>query len=99
MMLMIFKATSLGCLMKIMFLVPQDLMCKFVMMIACLLFIMIAIFMWFGSVSTLDNNYPTILVGVESYYNDKSGFVEVVTLFSNDSTILEGVESHYNDKT
>ena len=25
----------------------------------------------FGRVSTLDNNYPTILEGVESYYNDK----------------------------
>ena len=35
----------------------------------------------FGRVSTLDNNYPTILEGVESYYNDKSGFGEVMTLF------------------
>src|SRR3989337_865080 len=41
----------------------------------------------FGRESTLDNNYPTILEGVESYYNDKSGFGEVMTLFSNDSTI------------
>ena len=42
----------------------------------------------FGRVSTLDNNYPTILEGVESYYNDKSGFGEVMTLFNVESTSL-----------
>ena len=41
----------------------------------------------FGRVLTLDNYYPTILEGVEFYYNDKSGFGEVMTLFRNDSTI------------
>jgi hypothetical protein len=51
----------------------------------------------FGRVSTLDNNYPTILEGVESYYNDKSGFGEVTTLFSNDSTILEEVSIDYGE--
>ena len=49
----------------------------------------------FGRVSTLDNIYPTILEGVESYYNDKSGFGEVMTLFSNDSTISEEVSIDY----
>src|SRR4030043_254744 len=46
MMLMICKATRLGmlCLMKMIFFVPQVLMSKFIMMIACLLFMMIAIF-------------------------------------------------------
>jgi hypothetical protein len=41
----------------------------------------------FGRVSTLGKNYPTILEGVESYYNNKGGFGEVMTLFNNDSTI------------
>ena len=43
MMLMICKATSLGmlCLMNTIFLVPQVLMSKFIMMKACLLFMMI----------------------------------------------------------
>ena len=46
MMLMICKATSLGmlCLMKVIFLVPQVFMRKYIMMIACLLLTMIAIF-------------------------------------------------------
>jgi hypothetical protein len=45
----------------------------------------------FGRVSTLGND-PTILEGVESYWNDdKSGFGEVMTLFIDDSTILEEV--------
>ena len=47
--------------------------------------------------STLDNSYPTILEGVESYYNDKSGFGEVMNLFSNDSTILEEVSIDYDE--
>src|SRR5215216_5051905 len=51
----------------------------------------------FGRVSTLDNNYPNILEGVKSYYNDKSGFVEAMTLFSNDSTILEEVSIDYDE--
>ena len=41
-------------------------------------------------VSTLGND-PTILEGFESYYNDKSGFGEVMTLFSDESTISEEV--------
>jgi hypothetical protein len=51
----------------------------------------------FGRVSTLDNNYPTILEGVESYYNDKSGFGEVMALFSTDSTILEEISIDYDE--
>ena len=44
---------------------------------------------WFGRVSTLGNNYPTILEGVESYCNNyESGFGEVMTLFSDESTIF-----------
>ena len=35
--------------------------------------------------------------GVESYYNDKSGFGEVVTLFSNGSTILEEVSIDFDE--
>ena len=43
----------------------------------------------FGRVSTLGSSDPTILEGVESYYNiDESGFGEVMTLFSDTSTIL-----------
>ena len=52
----------------------------------------------FGRVSTLGSNDPTILEGVESYYNDKSGFGEVMTLFSNDSTISEEVPIDYENK-
>ena len=33
----------------------------------------------FERVSALGNNDPTILEGIESYYNDKSGFGEVMT--------------------
>ena len=51
----------------------------------------------FGRVSTLGND-PTILEGVESYYNDKSGFGEVMTLFSDESTILEEVPIDYENK-
>ena len=47
--------------------------------------------------STLGSNDPTILEGVESYYNDKSGFGEVMTLFSDDSTILEEVSIDYDE--
>ena len=47
--------------------------------------------------STLENNYPTILEGVKSYYNDKHGFGEVMTLFSNDSTIFEEVSIDYDE--
>ena len=47
--------------------------------------------------STLGISDPTILEGVESYYNDKSGFGEVVTLFSDDSTILEEVSIDYDE--
>ena len=46
----------------------------------------------FGRVSTLGNDDPTILEGVESYCNNyESGFGEVMTLFSDESTILEEV--------
>jgi hypothetical protein len=49
----------------------------------------------FGRVSTLGSD-PTILEGVESYYNiDESGFGEVMTLFSDTSTILEEVSIDY----
>ena len=48
----------------------------------------------FGRVSDLDNNYPTILEGVECYY-DKSEFGEVMTVFSNDCTIPEEVSIDY----
>ena len=51
----------------------------------------------FGRVSTLDNIYPNILECYESYYNDKSGFGEVMTLFSNDSTISEEVSIDYDE--
>ena len=52
----------------------------------------------FGRVSTLGSNDPTILEGVESYWNnDKSGFGEVMTLFSDDSTILEEVSIDYDE--
>ena len=36
--------------------------------------------------------------GVESYYNDKSGFGEVMTSFSDESTILEEVSIDYENK-
>ena len=40
----------------------------------------------FGRVLSLDRDDPTILEGVESYWNnDKSGFGEVMTLFSVES--------------
>ena len=39
---------GIPCLMKMIFLVPQVLMCKFIMMIACVLFMTIAIFMKMG---------------------------------------------------
>jgi hypothetical protein len=53
----------------------------------------------FGRVSTLSSNDPTILEGVESYYNvDESGFGEVMTLFSDTSTILEEVSIDYDNK-
>ena len=43
----------------------------------------------FGRMSTLGSSDPTILEGVESYYNiDESGFGEVMTLFSDTYTIL-----------
>ena len=52
----------------------------------------------FGKVSTLDKNDPTILEGVESYWNNnKSGFGEVITLFSDDSTILEEISIDYDE--
>ena len=35
--------------------------------------------------------------GVESNYNDKSGFGEVMTLFSDESTILEEVSIDYDE--
>jgi hypothetical protein len=53
----------------------------------------------FRRVSTLGSNNPTILEGVESYYNiDGSGFGEVMTLFSDSSTILEEVSIDYDNK-
>ena len=53
----------------------------------------------FGRVSTLGSSDPTILEGVESYYNiDESGFGEVMTLFSDTSTILEEVSIDYDNK-
>ena len=53
----------------------------------------------FGRVSTLDNNYPTILEDAESYcYNYESGFGEVMTLFSDESTISEEVSIDYDEK-
>ena len=53
----------------------------------------------FGRVSTLGSSDPTILEGVESYYNiDESGFGEVMTLFSDESTILEEVSIDYENK-
>ena len=53
----------------------------------------------FGRVSTLGSSDPTILEGVESYYNiDESGFGEVMTLFSDASTISEEVPIDYENK-
>ena len=53
----------------------------------------------FGRVSTLGSSDPTILEGVESYYNiDESGFGEVMTLFSDTSTILEEVSIDFDNK-
>ena len=53
----------------------------------------------FGRVSTLGSNDPTILEGVESYYDIyESGFGEVLTLVSNDSTISEEVPIDYVSK-
>ena len=52
----------------------------------------------FGRMSTLGND-PTILEGVESYFdNYGSGFGEVMTLFSDESTILEEVPIDYENK-
>ena len=48
--------------------------------------------------STLGTNDPTILEGVESYYNVKSVFGEVMTLFSNDSIIPKEVSIGYDKK-
>ena len=48
--------------------------------------------------STLGND-PTILEGVESYYdNYESGFGEVMTLFKDESTILEEVPIDYENE-
>ena len=49
--------------------------------------------------STLGSSDPTILEGVEYYYNiDESGFGEVMTLFSDTSTILNEVSiDFYNE--
>ena len=47
---------------------------------------------------TLGSNDPTILEGVESYYNYKSGFGEVMTLFSDESSISEEVPIDYETK-
>ena len=53
----------------------------------------------FGRVSTLDNNYRTILEGVESYCdNYESGFGEVMTLFCDESTIPEEVPIDYENQ-
>ena len=53
---------------------------------------------WFGRLSTLGND-PTILDGVESYYNNYgSGFGVVMTLFNDESTILEEVSIDYDNK-
>ena len=52
----------------------------------------------FGRVSTLCSNDPTILEGVEYYWNnDKGGFGEVIILSSDDSTILEEISIDYNE--
>ena len=52
----------------------------------------------FGRVSTLGND-PTILEGVQSYFNSyESGFGEVMTLFSDTSTILEEVSIDYDNE-
>ena len=54
---------------------------------------------WFGRVSTLGTNDPTILEGVESYFNNyESGLGEFKTLFSDESTILEEVTIDYDNK-
>ena len=53
----------------------------------------------FGRVSTLGSNDPTILEGVESYFdNYESGFGEVMTLFSDESSISEEVPIDYEKK-
>ena len=53
----------------------------------------------FGRVLTLGSSDPTILEGIEYYYNiDESGFGEVMTLFSDISTILEEVSIDYDNK-
>ena len=52
----------------------------------------------FGRVSTLGSSGPTILEGVQSYFNDKSGFWEVMTLFSDESTISEEISIDYEKK-
>ena len=53
----------------------------------------------FGRVSTLGSSDPTILEGVESYYNiDESGFGEVMILFSDTSTISEEVSIDYENQ-
>ena len=53
----------------------------------------------FGRVSSLGSSDPTILEGVESYYNiDESGFGEVMNLFSDTSTILEEASIDYDNE-
>ena len=53
----------------------------------------------FGRVSTLCNDDPTILEGVEYYDNNyESVFGEVMTLFSDESTISEEVSIDYDIK-
>ena len=54
---------------------------------------------WFGRVSTLGSNDPTILEDIESYCDEyESGFGRVSTLFSDDSTISEEVPIYYENK-
>ena len=53
----------------------------------------------FGRVLTLGANDPTILEGVESYYNNyESGFGEFMTLFSAEYSILEEDSIDYDNK-
>jgi hypothetical protein len=49
-------------------------------------------------VLTLGDHDPTILEGVNSYWNnDKTRFGEVMILFSDDSTILKEVSIDYDE--
>ena len=80
------------------FLTSQVLICKFIMMIACLLFTMIILMKVGLQECQLGSIDPTILEDVESYFdNYESEFGEVMTLFSNDSTILEEVSIYYDE--